>query len=89
LFTTGGGAINPYPMLATVNAAQAALRNWVLNLNAVLADKGVLAAYVAINVFIGGTPPAPGIPYADPEDIAQAYWELHIRRDQPERVFTS
>jgi NADP-dependent 3-hydroxy acid dehydrogenase YdfG len=39
LFTTGGGAITPYPMLSTMNAAQAALRNWVLNLNGVLADK--------------------------------------------------
>jgi hypothetical protein len=26
LYTTGGGAITPYPMLATTNAAQAALR---------------------------------------------------------------
>jgi NAD(P)-dependent dehydrogenase (short-subunit alcohol dehydrogenase family) len=57
LFTTGGGAITPYPMLSAMNAAQAALRNWVINLNGVLSDKGVYAGNVAINVFIGATAP--------------------------------
>jgi NADP-dependent 3-hydroxy acid dehydrogenase YdfG len=88
LFTTGGGAIDPYPMLATVNAAQAALRNWVLNLNGVLADKGVLAANVAINVFIGKTAPE-GVPHLDPDDIAQIYWNLHTRRDQSQHLVTA
>ncbi|GAA3754272.1 SDR family NAD(P)-dependent oxidoreductase [Plantactinospora mayteni] len=87
LFTTGGGAINPYPMLAATNAAQAALRNWVRNLHNVLAGEGVYAGTVAINVFIGATPPAPGIPHAEPDHIARAYWDLHTQRNQPERVF--
>ncbi|MFG2044782.1 SDR family NAD(P)-dependent oxidoreductase [Dactylosporangium sp. NPDC048998] len=86
LFTTGGGAINPYPMLATTNAAQAALRNWVHNLHQTLAERGVYAATVAINVFIGATPPAPGIPHADPDHIAHTYWDLHNQRDRPEHV---
>ncbi|GAA4720651.1 SDR family NAD(P)-dependent oxidoreductase [Phytohabitans rumicis] len=88
LFTTGGGAINPYPMLATTNAAHAALRNWVFNLNGVLADKGIHAANVAINVFIGAQPPSEGIPYAAPDDLAQIYWNLHVDRDQAEVVVT-
>jgi NADP-dependent 3-hydroxy acid dehydrogenase YdfG len=88
LFTTGGGAINPYPMLATVNAAQAAQRNWALNLHNVLADKGIHVANVAINVFIGAEPPAPGIPHAAPDDIARVYWDLHTRRDRAEHVIT-
>jgi NADP-dependent 3-hydroxy acid dehydrogenase YdfG len=88
LFTTGGGAINPYPMLATLNAAQAAQRNWALNLHNELADKGIFVANVAISVFVGATPPAPGIPYADPDDIAAVYWDLHTRRDRAEHVIT-
>jgi NADP-dependent 3-hydroxy acid dehydrogenase YdfG len=36
LFTTGGGAITPYPMLSALNAAQAATRNWALHLHNVL-----------------------------------------------------
>jgi len=86
LFTTGGGAINPYPMLATANAAQAAQRNWALNLRNVLADKGIYVANIAINVFIGTQPPAPGYPYAAPDDIARVYWDLHKRRAQAEHI---
>jgi NADP-dependent 3-hydroxy acid dehydrogenase YdfG len=89
LFTTGGGAITPSPLLATLNAAQAAQRNWVLNLHNELADKGIFVANVAINVFVGATSPAPGIPYADPDDIAGAYWDLHTGRDRAEHVVTS
>ncbi|GAA1008312.1 short-chain dehydrogenase [Acrocarpospora pleiomorpha] len=88
LFTTGGGAINPYPMLATTNMAQAALRNWVHNLHNTLADKGVHAATVAINLFIGATAPE-GVPHAAPDDIAQHYWDLYTRRDRPERLVTA
>jgi NADP-dependent 3-hydroxy acid dehydrogenase YdfG len=88
LFTTGGGAITPYPRLATMNAAQAALRNWVLNLNGVLADTGVYAATVAIDVFIGATAPA-GVPHAAPDDIAQVYWDLHTHRNRPEQLVTA
>jgi NADP-dependent 3-hydroxy acid dehydrogenase YdfG len=88
LLTTGGGAINPYPMLASVNAAQAAQRNWTINLHNVLAAQGVYAANVAINVFIGTEPPAPGYPYASPDDIARVYWELHNQRTQAEHLVT-
>ncbi|MEV6931757.1 SDR family NAD(P)-dependent oxidoreductase [Dactylosporangium sp. NPDC051485] len=86
LFTTGGGAISPYPMLATTNAAHSALRNWAHNLHNTLTDQGIYAGTVAINLFIGATPPAPGIPHADPDDIAQVYWALHTQRDKPEHI---
>ncbi|NUR67656.1 MAG: SDR family oxidoreductase, partial [Streptomyces sp.] len=33
LFTTGAGSIDPVPQVGNVNAAAAALRNWVLNLH--------------------------------------------------------
>ncbi|MFC4508271.1 SDR family NAD(P)-dependent oxidoreductase, partial [Streptomyces vulcanius] len=69
LFTTGGGSINPNPMLGNVSAAAAALRNWVLNLHNELAGSGVYAAHVAISAWIGDGGPE-GIPAATPAQIA-------------------
>jgi NAD(P)-dependent dehydrogenase (short-subunit alcohol dehydrogenase family) len=88
LFTTGGGSVDPVPMLGNVNAASAALRNWVLNLDKELAGSGVHAAHVAINVWIGDGGPE-GFPTATPEQIAPLYWDLHENRDRSEAVFNS
>lgn len=85
LYTTGGGAITPYPFLATLNAAQAALRNWVHNLHNTLAEQGVYAATVAINAMIADNAPA-GIPAIAPDDLARSYWNLHTQRDRIETV---
>ncbi|MFJ4835769.1 SDR family NAD(P)-dependent oxidoreductase [Streptomyces sp. NPDC088747] len=87
LFTTGGGSVDPIPMLGNVNAAAAALRNWVINLNKELTGSGVYAGHVAIGVWIGDGGPE-GIPTAAPEQIAPLYWELHEARDRAEAVFT-
>ncbi len=86
LFTTGGGSVDPNPMLGNVNAAAAALRNWAINLNKELAETGVHAAHVAISVWIGSGPA--GAPTATAEEIAPVYWDLHVNRDQAEHVFT-
>jgi NAD(P)-dependent dehydrogenase (short-subunit alcohol dehydrogenase family) len=86
LFTTGGGSVTPNAMLGNVNAAAAALRNWVLNLNGVLHDKGVFAGHVAINTWIGPGGPE-GIPFAEPSDIAPLYWDLYEHREKAEIVF--
>ncbi|MFD8646580.1 SDR family NAD(P)-dependent oxidoreductase [Streptomyces mirabilis] len=83
LFTTGGGAINPYPMLATINIAQAGQRNYALNLHNTLADKGIYAANVAINLMIGAEAPE-GIPHRAPDEIAADYWSLYTSRTQAE-----
>ncbi|MEU6356554.1 SDR family NAD(P)-dependent oxidoreductase [Streptomyces sp. NPDC047072] len=88
LFTTGGGSVDPVPMLGNVNAASAALRNWVINLDKELAGSGVHAAHVAINVWIGGGGPE-GFPTAEADDIAPLYWELHEKRDRSEAVFNA
>ncbi|GAA4672161.1 SDR family NAD(P)-dependent oxidoreductase [Streptomyces youssoufiensis] len=88
LFTTGGGSVDPVPMFGNANAAQAALRNWVVNLNKELAGSGVHAAHVAINVWIGGGGPEGG-PTATPEQIAPLYWDLHEHRDRSEAVFNA
>uniref|UniRef100_A0AAU1M353 SDR family oxidoreductase n=1 Tax=Streptomyces sp. NBC_00148 TaxID=2903626 RepID=A0AAU1M353_9ACTN len=87
LFTTGGGSVDPIPMLGNVNAAGGALRNWVINLNKELTGSGVYAGHVAIGVWIGEGGPE-GIPTATPEQIAPLYWELHEARDRAEAVFT-
>ncbi|MFC9610676.1 SDR family NAD(P)-dependent oxidoreductase [Streptomyces sp. NPDC056938] len=83
LFTTGGGAINPYPMLADANIAQAGQRNWAVNLHNSLADEGIYAANVAINLMIGTHAPE-GVPFRAPDEIALDYWNLHTTREQAE-----
>ena len=79
LFTTGGGSINPNPAMGNINAASAALRNWVLNLHQVLDGTGVYAAHVAISAWIGSGPPE-----AEPDAIAATYWDLYRSRDRAE-----
>jgi NAD(P)-dependent dehydrogenase (short-subunit alcohol dehydrogenase family) len=69
LYTTGAGSVDPNPMMGNINAADAALRNWILNLHKELADEGIQAAHVAIGVFIGSTGPQ-GFPTAMPDQIA-------------------
>jgi NAD(P)-dependent dehydrogenase (short-subunit alcohol dehydrogenase family) len=86
LFTTGGGSVHPIPMLGNVNAAAAALRNWVLNLGQELAGTGIHVAHVAINVWIGEGAPE-GFPSRSPEQIAPLYWDLHETRDRAEVVY--
>ncbi|MFE7935582.1 SDR family NAD(P)-dependent oxidoreductase [Streptomyces sp. NPDC057456] len=91
IYTTGAGSIWPDPRVANVNAAAAALRNWVMNLHKELADAGtgIQAAHVGIDVAIGDSDSVvPGIPVAPPEQISPIYWELHTtKRDQDELVF--
>ncbi|MFE2067641.1 SDR family NAD(P)-dependent oxidoreductase [Streptomyces sp. NPDC059467] len=88
LYTTGAGSIDPVPQVGNVNAAAAALRNWAINLHKELADSGVQAAHVGIDVSIGMSV-VPGFPTARPEEISPVYWELHTtHRDKAERVFS-
>lgn len=89
LYTTGAGSIVPDPRVANVNAAAAALRNWVMNLHGELASSGIQAAHVGVDAAISTTA-LPGLPTARPEQIAPLYWDLHTsRRDQAEAVFRS
>src|SRR2546430_889575 len=85
LFTSGGGSVNPYPFLASMNAAQAAVRNWALNLHNVVAGKGVYVAHVAINTMISAEA-TEGIPNTHPDDLAAIYWDLHTARTGAERI---
>lgn len=88
LFTTGGGSINPVPMFGNINPAQAALRNWAINLHNELTGTGVYVGHVAIGVWIGDGAPE-GFPSASAEQIASVYWDLHSSRDTAEHLFTA
>ncbi|MBE9376429.1 SDR family NAD(P)-dependent oxidoreductase [Saccharopolyspora sp. HNM0983] len=85
LFTTGGGAINPYPMLADSNIAQAGQRNWAINLHNTLADEGIYVANVAINLMIANQAPE-DVPHRAPDEIALDYWNVHTERAKAEHV---
>lgn len=87
LFTTGAGSVDPTPMLGDINTAGAALRSWVLNLHKELEPEGIQAAHVAIGAWIGDRAPE-GTPSASADRISPLYWDLHIERDQAERIFT-
>ncbi|MFD7047954.1 SDR family NAD(P)-dependent oxidoreductase [Streptomyces mirabilis] len=87
LFTTGAGSMNPQPPTANIDTAAAALRNWAINLHKELADTGIQAAHIGLDVTIG-TPTFYGRPQATADQLAPIYWDLHTtNRDQAERTF--
>jgi NADP-dependent 3-hydroxy acid dehydrogenase YdfG len=86
LLTAGSGSISPVPIFGTLNAAQAATRNWTLNLHSALAGTDVYVAHIAIGVGIGETAPAEGYPFKTPAQLADMYWDLHVSRDVPELI---
>ncbi|MFD7608112.1 SDR family NAD(P)-dependent oxidoreductase [Streptomyces mirabilis] len=88
LYTTGAGSLDPLPMVGNVNAAAAALRNWVVNLHKELDGTGIQAAHIAIDVALGGVSIDPKLKAASPEEVSSVYWELHTtKRDLGEIVY--
>jgi NADP-dependent 3-hydroxy acid dehydrogenase YdfG len=81
--TTGAGS-GPMiiPQVANAQIATAGLRNWLLNLNASVAHRGVYVAHVAMAAAIGQ-----GGPRSEPDAIADAYWRLHQRRTESELFY--
>jgi len=59
-----------------VNAAAAALRNWVINLHKELADTGIQAAHIAIDVSIG-TAAFAGAPTATADSVVTSSQSAH------------
>ncbi|QUQ69363.1 SDR family oxidoreductase [Kutzneria sp. CA-103260] len=98
LFAGGLSAVRPMPMIGAFAVPSAALRNYVLTLNATVADKGVLAA----NLIIGGLVERGDIhahvtaneetfgriKSLNPDDIADVAWDLHTKRDRADEVFS-
>ena len=71
LFTTGGAAINPYPLRAGVGISFAGEVAYARMLHEELAEKGVHVAHTAIAGRI-----APGGDH-EPDDVAEVLWKHH------------
>lgn len=100
LFAGGLSAVQPIPFLGSLAVSSAALRNYVLTLNAGLADTGVYAGNLIVGGLIergdihqlvvsqpdqfGGVPPTT----LNPDDIADTAWDLYAKRDRAEAVFS-
>jgi NADP-dependent 3-hydroxy acid dehydrogenase YdfG len=74
LFTTGGAAINPYPLRAGVGIAFAGEVAYARMLHDELRDHGVHVAHTAIGGRI-----APGEDH-EPDDVADVLWRHHTER---------
>ena len=87
LFTTGAASVYPhmaseiFKMFANFAITNAALRSYAYALHSALAPSGIQVGHVAIGAWIGKQPGA------TPEAIAPLYWQLHIQRDEVERIF--
>jgi hypothetical protein len=74
LFTTGGAAINPYPLRAGVGISFAGEVAYARMLHDELADRGIHVAHTAIGGRI-----APGADH-EPDDVADLLWRHHVER---------
>jgi NADP-dependent 3-hydroxy acid dehydrogenase YdfG len=74
LFTTGGAAINPYPLRAGVGISFAGEVAYARMLHDELADRGIHVAHTAIGGRI-----APGGDH-EPGDVADLLWRHHVER---------
>jgi NADP-dependent 3-hydroxy acid dehydrogenase YdfG len=75
LFTTGGAAINPYPLRAGVGISFAGEVAYARMLHDELAGSGIHVAHTAIGGRI-----APGEDH-EPDDVAEVLWRHHTERD--------
>ena len=87
LFTTGAASVYPergneiFEIFANFAITAAALRAYAYALHGALAASGIQVGHVAIGAWIGKQPGAM------PEAIARLYWQLHMQRDEVEKVF--
>lgn len=81
LFTTGGAAIHPVPMMANVGIAVSGLRNYIFNLNSELADKGIYAGHLSIGIWMQ---PNSGVQ----DKIADIWYDMYTKRDRVEEFIT-
>jgi NADP-dependent 3-hydroxy acid dehydrogenase YdfG len=101
LFTGGLSAIHPMPALGALAVASAAVRNYALTLHAGLAGTGVYAGTLTIGGLIERGDiyrfvtsrreqfADAGIASLNPDEIADAAWDLYAGGDQAEATFTA
>jgi NAD(P)-dependent dehydrogenase (short-subunit alcohol dehydrogenase family) len=94
LFTAGQSGVYPKARMGNMGMAQAALRNYFLNLNSELADTGVYVGAVNIGALIEGSVPHQLVTsmvgpefrgeVIHPDIYAEHFWDRYAKRDKPE-----
>ncbi|MER5178564.1 SDR family NAD(P)-dependent oxidoreductase [Streptomyces sp. NPDC002896] len=99
LLTQGYSAAQPMPHLSGVGPVMSAARNYLYSLNAELAGTGVYAGTLTIGASIARSEmgeaaaaqieaesgDGPRLPVVDPDDLAEHYWDMYIKRDRVEQ----
>ncbi|WP_097868774.1 SDR family NAD(P)-dependent oxidoreductase [Streptomyces sp. rh34] len=97
LLAQGYSAAQPMPHLSGLGPVMSATRNYLYSLNAELADTGVYVGALTIASLIARSEVSaaaraafeaadgPQFPVADPDDLAEHYWNMYIERDRVER----
>jgi NAD(P)-dependent dehydrogenase (short-subunit alcohol dehydrogenase family) len=94
---SGLSAVYSMPGMSGPGPLMAAVRNYVLTLNAEAGPRGVYAGTVSIGggiersegftaLIASGIPMDPNFPVLDPDAIAEDIWNLVAKRDRPEVV---
>jgi NAD(P)-dependent dehydrogenase (short-subunit alcohol dehydrogenase family) len=97
LLSSGVSALSPIPQLGNVGLGLAALRNYVQNLNQVVAERGVYVGVIHVGgliersdaslAMVQNAPEGIGaIPSVDPDVLADTAWDLHTTRNRFEQV---
>ncbi|HEX4224938.1 MAG TPA: SDR family oxidoreductase [Pseudonocardiaceae bacterium] len=94
LFTAGQSGVYPKARMGNMGMAQAALRNYFLNLNGELAGTGVYVGAVNIGALIEGSVPHQLVAslagpnfrgeVIHPDVYAEHFWDRYAKRDKPE-----
>lgn len=99
LFAGGLSAVVPMPALGSLAVTSGALRNYVLTLNAGLAEHGVYAGVLTIGGLVergdiyAYTTARPemfgdiGSRTLNPDELAETAWQMYVKRDRAETVF--
>ena len=82
LFGAGTSAHRPHPFVTSLGISNAGVRNYALCLADELGPRGIHVGVVAIGLQVqrDGTK-------ADPDRIAEVFWDLHEKRDQNDVVY--
>ncbi|MER8003905.1 SDR family NAD(P)-dependent oxidoreductase [Streptomyces sp. NPDC095613] len=97
LLAQGYSAAQPMPHLSGLGPVMAATRNYLYSLNAELTDTGIYAGALTIASLIARSEVSaaaraafesadgPHFPVADPDDLAEHYWNMYTKRDRVEQ----
>ncbi|MEU5092296.1 SDR family NAD(P)-dependent oxidoreductase [Streptomyces sp. NPDC021356] len=99
LLAQGYSAAQPMPHLSGLGPVMAATRNYLYSLNAELTDTGIYVGALTIASLIARSEVSaaaqaafesadgPHFPIADPDDLAEHYWDMHTKRDRVEQFY--